>query len=90
MFVAGVLIAGRSARFWAGGRGIEALRPDLRVLMALGFAWWAFWMITSRVVKKRNLGLTAMQKIVMQLAIRALPLCALSACWARPHVWIPF
>lgn len=67
------------------------LRPVLGILMACGFGFVGFIDDYIKAVKKRNLGLTAKQKFLLQLLVGAAYLCSMSlAGYLDTQLYIPF
>ena len=100
MFIIGIVIAvalGYATVGLSGGElfSVERQLSNTRVLiglaMALAYGFLGFVDDYIKVVKKRNLGLTARQKMVMQCLIGILYLAAVYIAGDRSTVlWIPF
>ena len=89
MFISGmtpaILIAGLPAARAGDRRHIAVL------CLALAFGAIGFIDDYTKVVKKRNQGLTALQKLLLQVAVTALFLTALRLMgFLTPHLYVPF
>lgn len=98
MFVVGILVAVTAGAFLSGAKfdpeassGLVTARLVYALLMALGFCLVGFLDDYIKVVRKQNLGLSVMQKIILQLAVSVLYLYALYLLdGPRTDLYIPF
>ena len=100
MFIAGTIIAVLATYLFVDVSGVEVFVRSMKnafqmtkiwagILLALGMALIGFMDDYIKVVKKRNLGLTARQKTFLQLSVSAGYLIAL-ALGGLNRTWIPF
>lgn len=89
MFIIGIVAA--TAAAGAGGIKSGDYRPAAVLLFALSFGAIGFVDDYTKIIKRRNKGLTALQKLMLQIAVAVLFLAVMrNLGYLTPNLFVPF